>query len=85
MWSVIRARQGLPYEHTLEPSFHANTQHLVTFSSKPQIEQLPADSVTLAFERATWHRGSRVHGKSISHFRVHGNPTPPDWKGDNAA
>ncbi|KAG8458294.1 hypothetical protein KFE25_005141 [Diacronema lutheri] len=53
MWRVIRTRQGLPYEHTLQPSFEANAQHLVAFSSKPNPEELPADAVTLAFERAT--------------------------------
>lgn len=50
---MIRARQGLPHEQTLQPSFEANTQHLVAFSCKPNPEELPADAVTLAYERYT--------------------------------
>jgi hypothetical protein len=53
MWAVIRARQGLPHEHVLQSSFEANCTQLVAFSCKPNPEELPADAVTLAFERAT--------------------------------
>ncbi|KAJ1639612.1 armadillo-type protein [Pavlovales sp. CCMP2436] len=53
MWAVIRGRQGLPYEHSLQPSFESNVEQLVAFSCKPNPQELPVDAVTLAFERFT--------------------------------
>lgn len=53
MWAVIRARQGLPYEQQGEYGFEKNAQHLATFACMPNPQELPEDAVTLAFERAT--------------------------------
>mmetsp|Transcript_15156 Transcript_15156/g.44375 ORF Transcript_15156/g.44375 Transcript_15156/m.44375 type:complete len:387 (+) Transcript_15156:40-1200(+) len=53
MWGVIRARQGIPYERKADTGFDKHATHLVQFACMPNPEELPADAVTLAFERAT--------------------------------
>jgi hypothetical protein len=51
MWAVIRARQGLPYEHSLQPSFESNVEQLVAVSCKPNLQELPAMASLLSVDR----------------------------------